>query len=316
MARWLLALLLMAASAIPAPARDALGTLDACIESLDRGLDIGYGRIAARCPQLMPSLLESPWASWLPADWNKADNQLSAQGLSELRDLLTREPARPAAGRELHVERVAGVLARITQPQAPQQSWWSRLKQWLHGLFTPRAREPGGSWQRLFGELHLGETVVKGIVWGSLALLVALALAVILNELRAAGILGTRPRGAPGAPGVRGDDVRRGGMTFAQIEAASAASQPALLLEFIATRLAEQDRLPPARAFTAQEVTRRARLYDECDRARLAELAGVCERVRFSGRAVAPQVVAGAMARGRELLNALETAAAAAAGAA
>ena len=117
MIRWFLALLVVAAGIPGAQAREALATLDACIERLDRGLDIGYARIAARCPELTPTLLESPWAAWLPSDWDKPENQLSAQGLAELRDLLTRESA-PAADRTLHVERVGAVLGRVAQPDA------------------------------------------------------------------------------------------------------------------------------------------------------------------------------------------------------
>jgi hypothetical protein len=126
--------------------------------------------------------------------------------------------------------------------------------------------------------------------------------------LRVAGVLRSRQRGrGAGAP-----PSQRAGPSLAQIERAPPAAQPALLLEFIAGRLAEQDRLPPPQAFTARELTRRARLPHESDRLRLAELAAVCEQVRFSGLDVAPQVVAGALARGRELLAALETPAAAA----
>jgi hypothetical protein len=311
--RWVLALLLLAAGAAAAQTRDALGALDACIGELDRGVDIGYARIAARCPELTPSLLASPWAAWLPADWNKPDNQLSAQGLSELRDLLARESAPAAARRELRIERVGAVLARLHAAQPPQAGWWSRFKQWLRELFTRPPPQERGWWRWLFGEVHLAQGVIKAIVWSSLVLVIALAVAVVLNELRLAGLLRTRRRVARAATAAGGGHC---GLTLAEIERASPDAQPALLLECIAARLAEQERLPPARAFTVQEVARCARLRDEADRARLAQLAAVCERVRFSGRDVEPQTVAGAMARGRELLAALEIPAAAAAGAA
>ena len=308
MARWLLALLFVAAGAPAAQTRDALGALDDCLGQLDRGLDIGYARISARCPELTPSLLASPWAAWLPADWNKPDNQLSAQGLSELRDLLAREAAPAAAGHQLHVERVAAVLARVTAAQAPQAGWWARCKQWLRELFTPRPSQERG-WRGLLAGIHLAPGLKQAIVWGSLALVMAFAVAVLLNELRLAGLLRRRQRVTRAACAA---DAGRIALTLAEIERASVAAQPALLLDCIAMRLAEQDRLPPARAFTAQEVARRARLSDEADRARLTELAAVCERVRFSGRTVAPEAVAAALARGRELLSTLAMAAMAA----
>ena len=310
MKRRVLALLLVVAGVPAVQARDALGALDVCIGALDRGLDIGYGRISARCPDLTPSLLASAWVAWLPADWNNPDNQLSAQGLSELRDLLARESAPALTGRALHSERVGAVLAKIYEAPAPAGRW-SRFKQWLRELLRPRPPQERGWWRWLFGDVHLAQGVMKAIVWGSLALVIALAVAVVFNELRLAGLLRARQRGVRTA---RTTDAGPGGLTLAEIDRASPGAQPALLLDFIATRLAEQDRLPPARAFTAREVARRARLPDEADRVRLAELAAVCERVRFSGRDVAPQAVAAAVARGRELLSRLATAAVSAPG--
>ncbi|HEV2285859.1 MAG TPA: DUF4129 domain-containing protein, partial [Steroidobacteraceae bacterium] len=65
------------------------------------------------------------------------------------------------------------------------------------------------------------------------------------------------------------------------------------------------ERLPPARALTVRELLRAAHLGDAGDRARLADLAQVCERLRFSGRPLPPETLAGALARGRELLDGL-----------
>jgi hypothetical protein len=305
---WGLALLLVAAGAPGEPPRDAPAALEACIQQLDSGLDIGYARIAERCPDLAPTLLRSPWAAWLPADWNRPGNQLSSRGLSELRDLLSREsvPA-PTGGHQLQIERVAAVLQRIARAEPAPQGRWARFKHWLRGLFTPQQpNETAGWWRRLFGEARLEEGALRAIVWSSLALVIALAVAVVVNELRVAGLL--RPRGAQVRPGSV-DGFSRDAMTLEEIGRANPAEQPAMLLESIAARLAEQQRLPPARALTVRELTRQARLPHESDRSRLAELAAVCERVRFSAHDITPLVMAEAIARGREVLSALETAA-------
>src|SRR3982074_2791340 len=100
MSRWLLALLLAAAGLPGAQARDALGAIDACLRQLDRNLDVGYQHLAARCPDLAPSLAQSEWAAWLPRDWNRPDSLLSADGLTELRTLLTGPPPPPAGARD------------------------------------------------------------------------------------------------------------------------------------------------------------------------------------------------------------------------
>jgi len=67
-ARVLLALLLAAALLPCAPARDALQAIDDCVPRLDSELDVGYARVAARCPELTPALGESSFAAWRPAD--------------------------------------------------------------------------------------------------------------------------------------------------------------------------------------------------------------------------------------------------------
>src|SRR5205807_1219904 len=200
MSRWLLALLLAAPGWPTAGAHDALDAIDGCLRELDPGLDVGYQRIAARCPDLTPTLVQSQYAAWLPRDWNQTGNLLSADGLTELRALLTREPAATAARGAPSVEHVAAVLAKVTQSEQPRAGWWTRLKQWLREVLAP----------------------------------------------------------------------------------------------------------PPARSLTVHELTRAARLPGESDRERLRELATACERVRFGDQQESSSTLAAAIARGRELLEALQ----------
>ncbi len=305
MSRWLLALVL-AAAGLPggAEAHDALGAIDACLRQLDRGLDVGYQRIAARCPDLTPSLMHSQWAAWLPRDWSQPENLLSADGLTELRALLTREPIRAPDGRAPRVARVAAVLATLTLTDQARGGWWARFKAWLREVFAPRPQRADPGWlRRMIAEAGLSQAVLEGIVWGALLLVIALAGAVVVNELRVAGLLkgGQRARGS-----ARAAERLPAALTFQDLEHASPLRQPTLLLEIITTRLSEQDRLPPARALTVHELTRAARLPEESDRERLRELAAACERVRFSDREPAPQTLTAALARGRELLAGLE----------
>ena len=84
----------------------------------------------------------------------------------------------------------------------------------------------------------------------SLALVVVLAAAVAINELRMAGVLRRPRRGAqppvpPAAPGA---------LKLADVAQAEPAQQPRLLLELIAVRLNQQSRLPPPRALTVREL--------------------------------------------------------------
>src|ERR1700681_2571190 len=244
MRRWLLALVLAAAGLPGAQARDALGAIDACLRQLDRNLDVGYQHIAARCPELAPSLAQSEWAAWLPRDWNRPESLLSADGLTELRTLLTGPPPAAAGAREPRVARVAAVLATLTQPDQPRGSWWARFRQWLREALTPPPQRADQGWlRRMIGDIGLSQAVLEGIVWGALLLVIALAGAVVVNELRVARLL----RGGQRAPGTARAAARlRAAVTFQDLEHASPFRQPTLLLELITTRLAEQD--PPAAA--------------------------------------------------------------------
>ena len=307
MARALLALLLAAALVPCAQARAALEAIDDCVARLDTELDVGYARIAARCPDLTAALGASSFAPWLPADWKRPDNQLSAAGLSELRAQLVRESGggdnrRPAP----RSERVASVLASVTHGDAASIGWWQRFKDWLRRILTTRAQTDSGWLRRWLAGIELSRSATRLITWASFAIVVALAAGIVTNELRIAGVL----RGRRARSQARSADVSRGGSAAAleEIERAAPEQQPALLLELIAARLAALQRLPPARALTARELERQARLPEESGRARLAELVTVCERVRFSGAAVSSASLTAAVRGGRALLAALATA--------
>jgi len=308
-ARALLALLLVVAGAADAREPEALAALAQCTGRLDPELDLGYERIAKRCPDLTAALEHSPWAAWLPADWKEPHNRLSAAGLRALHDALAREDAAAAGTRALHPERVGAVLARVTRPEPEEAGWWARFKRWLRELLTPRPPQADSGWlRRLLGDVSVDRAMLRLITALAIAVLVILAVAVVVNELRVAGLLRRRPRLARQSEAGSG---ARGGPGLTDLDHAEPRAQPALLLELIAARLAAQDRLPPARAFTVHELTRRARLRDEAERARLAALASVSERVRYAADAVPAPALADALRGGRELLAALAAPAAA-----
>jgi len=305
MGRALTALLVLLAVAPAAPARDALDVLDGCIRQLDPGLDVGFEKIAARCPELAPSLARSPWSAWLPSDWDKAHNSLSVGGLRELRTLIVTEAARSGGARVPDVGHVAAVLGALAAPAPRHDGWWQRLKAWLHETLAARGGTPGRGWLGRLIEALGPHGPWFTLSVGVLMLMALLAGTLVVSELRGAGRLKRRrPASAGGAPG-------RAGVAAAPwhlIEAAAPAERPRLLLELIAARLAAQDRLPPARALTLQELLRAARLPDAHDRARLAELAAACERLAFSGRRLPAPQLALALERGRELLDGLQAA--------
>ncbi len=307
MGRALLALVLMLSAAPGLAARDALAALDSCIQELDPRLDVGYAKVATLCPDLAPSLMTSPWGAWLPSDWNKPDNNLSGRGLRELRTLIVRESQRAGGGQQPRLERLAPVLATLRDYSAAEhRGWWARFKAWLHDVLSRRPAPTDDGWlPRLLARLSIPQATLEGLRAAALVLLAVLTGAIVFGELRAAGLIGRRRR-VPGA----GLALRSGARarTWADIEEAELSEQPRLLLELITARLAAQDRLPPARAFTVRELLGAARLPRAGDHERLAELARASERLRFSDRVLSPRTLAAALERGRELLAGLEAA--------
>ena len=300
-----LALLLALTALMPTPpasAQDAaLGAIDSCIRKLDPDIDIGYERIAARCPDLVRRLQASGWAAWLPPDWRQPGNDLSAGGLRGLRELLTRPPTLRA--RALSVASLPGVLAALAQANPDRNGWWARTKERLRGIFERREQAQDDSWlTRLIGQNGLAQTVLELASYAALALVVMLAGVIVANELRVSGVLGglrvrlARRRAAPTV------SPRHDAPSW---DAVPPRQRPRLLLELIVARLTEENRLPPARGLTARELTRAALLADERDRERLAELARLSERVRFSNAEVPSDTLAAAIEAGRSLLERL-----------
>jgi hypothetical protein len=303
--RWLAGVLFLLAGISGAQAHELLERIDACVARLDRELDVGYERVAARCPDLPADLTRSAWAPWLPADWDQPGNQLSAQGLTELRTLLSRSLAPGAAAvRAPRPQTAAAVLARVSQVEDSRQSWWGRFKAWLHKVMAGNERDSGvlGGW---LAGLNFPHGAAKLISWLALVIVLAVALAILVNELRIAGVLKVRASAARGKP-PRGGASRIAG-TLSDLERRAPREQPALLLQLIAERLTEQGRLPPARALTARELLHDARLEDDSQRAALGELASVSEQLRFSTRDFAAARLAAAIATGRALLTRLAT---------
>ncbi len=301
----LLGLVLMLA-VLPARAGDALAGLDACLARLDPVSDVGYARIAARCPELEDALAQGGATPLLPQNWKEPEGQLGVPALQQLRLILARQqnpaPALHAAPDPAHAAAITATLRT-----AAADGWWQRFKGWLRQLFTPHQEEAEGSWmEKVLEELGRSQAIARIIVWSTLAVVIALAAWVVFNELRAAGLLGAAgPRLRPNLPA--GNRPGRE-LTLEQVEGAEPSAQPGLLLELIAARLVALGRLPPARAFTARELLRRARLPEEPLRAPLENLTGVYERVRFSGQPLPPATLAAALAGGRSALAHLELA--------
>lgn len=303
----------------------AVPNVDACVARLDPQLDIGYDRIAARCPDLMRQLESGPWAAWMPRGWKEPGNDLSAGSLKEFRALVDRESSvRDSTSVEApDVRSLKPILTAVAGSQ--NETGWTRFKSWLRSILERREQPSDESWfARMVAQVGVSQSVIRLITYIALAGVVAMAGVIVANELRTAGLFSKR-RG--GERKRRGQDANSAvGLSWSAIEHAPIRDRPRLLLDAIVRRLSDRGFLPPAGALTVRELTRVARLPEADDRSRLAEVALAAEWVRYadsrvqfalgssvgaraadaSGSAAQSDALDQPIARGRELLNRLD----------
>jgi hypothetical protein len=295
---------LAAAAAVPASAAaDALGSIDACIARLDVDSDIGFERIAARCPELARHLQESDWAAWLPEQWQDDYNNLSARNLAALHMIVARELALRTRGPTPEVALVRPILADLAARNPEHRGWWERLRSWLRTLFAPEPKSRANWFERLLGRASLSQALIELVAYATLLLVVLLAGYIVVNEWRASGVRRHRTGRTGANAQIHPEQTRL--LSWHDVESALPADKPRVLLELLAARLTEARRLPAAAALTVRELTRAAQLADAADRERLGEVASAAERLRFSREAPTPEGVARVLERGRELLERL-----------
>ncbi len=281
--------------------------IDACTPRLDPQVDVGYERIAARCPDLARALEQSGIAQWLPRGWKESRNNLSAGSLAELRAVAEREMATRAIARTPRVERLNEVLASLGDKRMQGNGAWSRFKKWLRDLMERRERPEGENWfEHMVARMGISDALVEVITYVALGAMVVLAFIVVLNEAKAAGLLRRRSRGGAGESELEMPEARAP-PGIGEIERAPLTERPRMLLELICARLTALRRLPPASALTVRELTRSVELRSAQDQERLADLALTAERARYAESGVPAAALESAFERGRELLKSVET---------
>jgi hypothetical protein len=279
---------------------EALAVIDQCVARLDAEVDVGFRRIGLRCPELPAALERGGFERWLPRDWRAPDNELSAGGLEELRELLASELTMQPVRRPPSVQHLRRVLVELGAP-ARRGAVRRQIERWLRrldGLREPS--RPAGSLPML-GRVDLAPLVTKLLALAALAGLLVLAAVILLNELRAAGVLRAPSRSRN--RGIAAPVASAGAV--AELQGVSAAERPRMLLALILERLSRARGLTGLRSLTAQELMR-AGLFDDAESARqLVQLALTAERVRYARTAASADDLAAAARGGGALLEKL-----------
>jgi hypothetical protein len=291
------------ALSVPVAAEDtALAAIESCRARLNPRVDVGLQRIEKRCPDLLARIEQAPWAEMVPADLRARRDELSAESLRALVELVRGASRELAARPAPDVARLAPVLAELGTPGQQGATRWERFKRWLQEKLERRnENDDEPSWLEEFGrQFETSEGVARVITYLGYAVLGVLVLLVIVSELRAAGLWGRRRR-VERRLASQGPGRRR--IQLTDVSQAPLADRPGLLLRLLGEALTRAQRLPAADGMTASAIVRRAELDDEQDRAHLGLVAVTADEVRFGARPPAEETLTGATQSATGLLD-------------
>jgi hypothetical protein len=294
---------------LTASAEAVVEAIEACRTRLDPQIDIGYERIAARCPDLARRLEQNSFAAWLPEGWKDAGNNLSAGSLGELGVLIQREIATQSSRPAPSVQHLPNVLAEIGQSARQRDGLLKRIRLWLHKVL-PSTEEPADSgWiSRMVSRIGLSQTLIELVSAIALIVVIGLSALILTNELRAARFLRKRRR-REASEATTPIPAASSALTWQDVDQAEYRDKPRILLALLIERLTQTRRLPPAHSLTARELTRSAKLPERDDYERLAYVALTAERIKYAAGTAQPAEIDAAIAGGRELLRAIDPAA-------
>ncbi len=177
----------------------------------------------------------------------------------------------------------------------------------MRDLLDQRDTESSDGWvARSLSRLAQSDGLARVISWLCLGLVVVMAIGVVLNELRMAGVL-RRVRSVRRGRNIRDlHEPKSRVPQWSDVQGARIEDRPRLLLELIVSRLVAEGNLPPADGLTVRELVRSAALGSGPDGELLLEVALAAERIRYSGEPASDDSVLRIMERGRLLLGHIE----------
>jgi hypothetical protein len=259
-----------------------LDVIQRCSDSADDE-SVGLTALEDECPGLTRALEQS---GYLPLLSTASRDGLDAYDLSDLLqvDAWYEEPA---AG-EVDVATLGAILDSL-QTQEPERplGWFERFKRWLRAMFEPRGGSSDDWLSRWLEDADLSEVVAKVILFIALALILALTIFVIVNELRAAGVFRERRKrdddGVAGAPAT--------GDVAANLDALPVDRKASMLLRMLVATLVQSGRLRTERSLTHRELGARASFDNAQQRESFQRVAALAERTVYGSRDVPAEEV-------------------------
>ena len=282
----------VARAAADADARvDEIGRrLDRCLNTLNAAAEPvpPYRRLILEevCPGLAQSVAALPAAGSLS---QPLDLQTTPDQLRDLRALLGSFRSPPAGVERFDLATLPDLLARTLQVEpTPPVSWWQRFKDWL----AQKLRGSGESdfrWLTQFlNSLDPPKWLADLILRASVAVILLLALAVVVNELRTANLSSWLQRRSRMQRASRVSAVAAAPrLAWKDVTGLPPGRQPAALLRLVLQELVERGLLPDDQSLTNREMLARLGAAARAHAASFAELAAAADEVLFGNRLVA-----------------------------
>jgi len=256
----------------------------------------GVKNLRSACPELEAALQALGLDRTLYEGWRAT---LNRDSLADVATLVERYQ-RPVPASAPKVSSLDAILKAIAREQAPApKSWWDALKAWLNSWLSSHDTDSLSWLDRLLERLRQSVTMLNAILYSLLGLVVLAAAWVVINELKAAGLM-AKSRTATAA-GRAGKDAAHA--------AAAAASDPnptperfSELLRLLVARLMQTGRLKAERSLTHRELVSRSNFESEAQRAVFAEVAGSAEAILYGARGAAPEHLNRVLRQGQILL--------------
>lgn len=272
-----------------------------CSESADSDA-IGLQELEALCPGLEHALVELGYAPFIS---ESQLDQLNVYSLVDLQRLAARYREPPAGEfSEIEIATLKPILQSLQQAAQRGErplTLLERFKQWLRSVFD-KPQSDSESWlSRWLENVEVSEAVSRAIVYGLVILVIVLALAVLVNELRAAGLLRRRPRA-----GKRGEIEADAApdattMTLADLDRVAPNDRPSVLLRMLVATLVKTGRLRAERSLTHRELGLRAGFDETAQRECFQRVAALGERVIYGDGRVQDDEVETVVQAGRIL---------------
>lgn len=271
-------------------AAEPLDVVRDCAQRISPAIS-GVKDIGAACPQLQDALRSLGLTQTLYDGWRE---RLNRDALKDLADL-TQGYSGSKPEKSPDVAALPGILEALAREQTPVAiSWWDAFKAWF-------AQHSGAlSWlDRWLDRIGESTTLFRAIAYSLVALVLAAALAVIVNEVRANGA-GRRERMRAAA--ARESDLAMGGEDSPALEPAALADKLMALLRDLVGRLMQTRRLDKERSLTHRELVARSAFDDESQRAVFAAVAGTAESIVYGQHGATPELLNRVLSDGRALL--------------